>query len=504
MSSSDPQPAAPRHSFTPTPGKPRPEAGGGTGDDQREAKTADATPARVWGFTELFVWGAARSQFWSLTAQGLAALNAFIVVALLSVYHFGLYQLVLSVVAVAEAFSTGLFDDIVANDISRNFAEGRRPEAKRLFSELVASKLVSAGATLLILLVAADLIASAYDRDIASYVRLAGILIVLNALRSLATLFFQAAVSYVAFGASSIQEIARTLLLAALWYFLPAVGLVEVLLVSIGASSVAFLYLAVWFFREYRRIFAATRAFGGWLLPGIVRRYGFLVFLRYSASKAIKQMDAWLVRVFLNTEAVGLYALAVNLLSLVQAAIPTKIFGTLLPREVGDERRLAYLYRRCVKYALWGGAAVAFFAGLAIPPLAGIALPKYEPAMGLFRLLLLTIPLYGVYKFQKAMLFALREQGILTARLFAEGLVTTAVLVVFLPLIGLAAVVVEFLVTYGGRVLLFAFLLARRYPELVLKPVHLLAFDREDGVVLRRALGELRHPGRWFRPVRLT
>lgn len=455
-----------------------------------------------YSFSQLYIWGSLRNQSWSLAIQGLTLANSFLVLKILSLYQFGLYQLVLAALAIADSFVSSVFDPIVSNDISRALVEKRPGAARRLYFEFLGAKMALALAVGLIFFLSADLVAGFYGKNIGGFVRIASLLVILNAARSTMNLFFGAVRSFSAFGAPAVQEAVRLAGLAAVW-FLGMRGLRDILLVSVFSSLGVLVYL---FFRlapEYRRVFAGVGRHPDWMLAPLFREYGRWVFLRFGFSKAAKQMDAWFVRVFLSTEAVGIYGIMVNLLAMIQAFFPLKMLSTLLPWELSDMRRLRYLYRRGTKYMVWLGAAAAVAAFIAIPKFVEVFLPAYTPAMPFFRLLLITLPLYGVYKFQKSLLTVLREQKILAMRIVTEAVITAGVLIATLPFIGLYGIVVEFLATYGGRVLLYSFYLRRHYPHLSLLPFQFIVFDRDDRALFRRAAREFLRPQAWFKPIRV-
>ena len=56
-----------------------------------------------YSFSKKFVEGEAVSNFWNLAYYGITSLNSFVIIYFLSVYEFGFYQLILSVVAIAES-----------------------------------------------------------------------------------------------------------------------------------------------------------------------------------------------------------------------------------------------------------------------------------------------------------------------------------------------------------------------------------------------------------------
>ena len=299
-------------------------------------------------FSQLFIWGSARSQFWSVLVQGMGLANSFLLLKILSVYQFGLYQLVLAALAILEAFSTNTLDAIAGNEVGRSLAEGKKGEAKQYFREVFLLKLAVGALGTVLIFVAADLVANYYGEHIGGFIRLASILFFLAALRAAEALFFQSTRTLTAFGAPLVQEAIRFAGLAAIW-FLGMRGLREILIVSIVASVATLSYMTIVFIREYRMLFGAVTRVGRRLLLGLARRYGFLLILRTSVSGALKQSDAWLVRLFLSTEAVGIYAAATNLITVLQGLFPLQMIGRLLPWEIGDPARLRHLYRRGAK-----------------------------------------------------------------------------------------------------------------------------------------------------------
>lgn len=454
-------------------------------------------------FAQLFIWGSARSQFWSSLVQGMGIANSFLLLKILSVYQYGLYQLVLAAIAILEAFSTNTLDAIAGNEVGRALADGKKGEAKQYFREVFFLKILVGAIGTIVLFVAADIVAGYYGRDIGGFIRLASILFLIAAAREAEALFFASTRTFAAFGAPMVQEVIRFAGMAAIW-FLGMRGLTEIFAVSVLASFATLLYTTAFFVGEYRMLFGGVRRAGQRLLLGLVRRYGTLLVVRTGVSKALKQSDAWLVRLFLSTEAVGVYAAATNLITLAQGLFPLGMIGRLLPWEIGDPARFRYIYRRGTKYLFWFGLLVAVAAFFIVPLFIARFLPAYAPAMPIFRAFLVTLPIFGVYKFQKTILHVLREQRVMTMRVVTEALVTTGILAASLPFIGLYGAVIEYLVTFGGRVTLFSFYLARRYAHLSFPLRALFTFDRDDWLFFRRAIRELAHPQTWFRRVRIA
>jgi len=459
-------------------------------------------PVARASFSELFIWAASRRQIFNIALQALGLASSFVVLGALSVHQFGLYQLILAAVAIAGAFTSGLFDDVVTNEIGQSLAEGRPESAKRLFRQFFIVKIFLALAVAAILFFGADLVARYYDRDIAGYIRLASVLAFIGPLRAAESLFFRSVRSFVAFGVETLQEVIRMAALGAFWFW-GSLDLTGVLAAGVIAALCALAYTSFFFIREYRRRFGAISAESGQPLVGIVRGYGRWVFLRYGATRALKGSDVWIVRVFLSTEAVAFYALAINLIAFVQSVIPTNILGILLPWEIQNPERRGRIYRRMVKYGVFFGAAVGAGASIAVPLLIGLLFPKYMPAMPVFLYMLITLPFFAVYKFQKSFLIALREQKVLALRRISEELLSIAVLALFLPLFGLYAAVIAYVVLYGWRVTFFTLYLNRHHPDLRAPLSEIFSFNEDDRLLLSRIIREFLRPGQWAKRILL-
>lgn len=437
-------------------------------------------------FSRRYVRGELTAQFWNVVVKGVSLANSFLVLTALTVYQFGLYQLVLAAIAIADNLSAGLFDDVVVNDTARGLAEQRHAQAKRLFNEFALYKVIVGAILAALMFFGAGEIGAYYGKDIAVFLQIASFLVILEAIRAVQDLFFTASRSLSAFAIPAIQEIAKFLLLAG-FIFLGTLGIRETLQATVIAAFIALLFASWRFLREYRRAFRGVLAHRQGQLRAAVSRYGTPVLIRYGFSRVTKNVRPWLIKFFVNTEAVALYTLAINLITLAQSVFPITMISRLLPWEAGDERRLAYIFRRSVKYVFWGGTAVAVLGFLFVPPIITAIFPKYAPAMPLFWVLTATLPFYGVYKIQKSLLLVLREQKILTARLVTESFLVIGLNIVLLPIIGVLGTAVEYVVTYGWRVFLFHRMIAKAHPGLRLKPVSLFSVDPDD----RRYAGKL-------------
>lgn len=445
-------------------------------------------PLPPHSFAERFIRGNILGRSWSLVVAGIGLVTSFLTLTALSVHDFGRYQLVLAALAFIGTFSVDFFDEVIQSDMSRSMAAGRRDESKRLFLEFSLLKIALAAGVSAVLFFGAALIARSYGGDIGAAIRIISFAVVIRAVRSSASLFLKSVVSLKALGASAVEELIKLAVIAGLFAF-SSLGIREVLLATVIGAAGSLVYVFVPFVRAYRAAFGAVRMARRFLFAAVLKSYGGLVLFRTASHQAAKPIRPWLIKVFVGTEAVALYALAANLVTLIKDFFPL-VNVSLVAWEIENPERLRTIFTRGVKYSLWVGVAVAVAALAAVPLLVLFLLPKYLAAMPLFLLLLITLPLHGISRLEYSLLTAFREQKLLTARLFMELGFTVGILALFLPVLGIFAVAVEVNWLLIWRTWFLYRRMSRKYPFLALEPKSLVWFDHEDRAILKRAFRE--------------
>lgn len=442
-------------------------------------------------FAERFIRGNILDRSWSFVVAGVGLMTSFLTLTALSVREFGLYQLVLAAVAFIGTFSIDFFDAVVQSDISRALAAAREQEAKRLFLEFAGLKIILGLVVTAALFFGADVIARAYgaaEGPVATYIRIISIVMAVRALRSTASLFLKSVVSLKALGASAVEELTKLIIVAA-FFVTSGVDVSLVLWATVLGATGSLVYVFVPFARAYQRSFASVNAASHSLFLQVMKGYGALVLFRTTVHQAAKPLRPWLVKALVGTEAVALYALAANLATLLKDFFPL-VNVSLVAWEIGNPERLRTIFTRGVKYSFWAGLLLAAVSLALVPPFVGLLLPKYLPAMPLFLFLLVAFPFHGISQLEYSLLTAFREQKLLTARLFAELIISTALLLFLLPVMGILAVGVEVNGAIVWRVWYLQKALGRKYPFLKLHVRPFFRFDGEDRMIVRRGFVE--------------
>lgn len=453
-------------------------------------KTNERPLDQIGSIPRFLIKGEGGLRLWELAGSGLSLVNSFFILSSLSLHQFGLYQLILSLVGIVGGFNLDSFDGVVSVEMRHNLNKSQAATARRLFLEYTLVKILLAILLVVLVFAGAGLAANRYGDDVGLFLKLASIVLVLEILQSLQRIFFKSVFSFAYFGASAVREFGKFL---PLLYFFYASGLTltEVMSIHVAGWFISLLFTSFLFFKTLKAkpnwlTDAENSIRGKYLIPALVKVQGKWVFLRYGFARLTKNTTPWLVKLFINTEAVALYSVAVNLVAMLVEFFPVNMVPYVYLAKIDDKKELRHLFNKSVKYIFWFGVIMSLAAFLIVPPLVGVVLPKYQPALPLFKIMMAALPIYGIYKLIKSILTVLREYRILAMRVVSEAVVLWVSLVFLLPVLGVYGAAISYIVVYLGRLSFLYPALVKNHPYLSFHIYDLLRFDRYDKDFLQR------------------
>lgn len=446
-----------------------------------------------------FLKGEFLRRFFDTLATSLGIVNSYFIISNLSVFHFGLYQLVLSSVAIVDSFSLDVIDGVISVDVRRYFNQGLRGAAKKLYLSYAKLKvgiaIVAAGA----MFFSSGLIARSYGEDIGLFIKIASLLLIIRALQSLESMLLKVTLNFSYWSYPAIREAAKLVFVVSFLVLSGHFSIVQVITAHVLADSVAILFLTtVLFWRNFLKTFRGVVSEQKGLLWGVIKAYGHWAIMRYAFSRVSKNVTPWFIKFFINTEAVAFYSLAINLIAFVENIFPLDGLSPILALKADNREQISFIFKRSIKYAFWLGLILLVVCFFAVPPLVTFIFPKYQPALPIFYVMLLALPVFGFYKILKVTLTVLREQKILTMRVFNEAVIIPSTLAIFLPIFGIIGSGVVYFLTYLERVWFFYSRLIKNYPEFRMRLRNLFKLDDYDKTTFVRILKKIRNPLSFF------
>lgn len=423
---------------------------------------------KSYSFSKKFIEGETASGFWNIAYYGIVTLNSFIILRFLEVYEYGLYQLIIAVIATAESLIIGFLDDLVLTDLSRYLGRQEKSLAKRIFKEYALMRIFLAALATAVLMLGAEVISHYYRQDIALFVRIASLALIFRIGLSVMNMFFNSSLYFSAFGAPVFGEVIKLGAIFGLWHWY-GLGISQIIIAYVVGHAASFIFAGVHFCHWYANIFKGIKAAKESLIKAMVRLYGPWMGLRYALSRVTNNLRPWVMRIFVSTEAVGLFSFAQSLFAMIARLMPLGMLGNLMPRELDNKPRLKYIFSAMVKYAVFLSLAGAVISLITVPLLVGLIFPKYLPAMPLFRIMTTIIFLYGFYKIFRMTLVVFKEQKVLVLRSLDGSVLSPLILFILLPIFGIKGAAIEWVLTYAVTTILFYHYLVKLHPYLKLR-----------------------------------
>lgn len=433
-----------------------------------------------YSFSKKFIEGEVLSTFWNLAIKFVVLINSVIILTLLTVYDFGLYQLVISFITIANSLALGGIDAIVEVGVSRLIGQANIKSAKKLFLEYAGVKIVLSAVFAVLVFFGAEIISNYYNSGLEIFIKIASIMILIEGLQSIQDSFFRSNISFLNLSVPLVGELVKTLILVILLIIGQGLNTKSVLILHVICQSCALIFSSFYFIKAYFKFFTEEAYKKNSLLWPLIKSFGFWVLFRNALSKLSSSARLWLVKFFLNTEAVAIYGLARSALAFIITLFPIGTLGLLLPREVDDPKRLRYIFARMLKYTSFLGVflGVCFF--VFVPIGINNFFPKYSEAVPLIKIMSVVFFLYGIYKVLRMIIIALQEQRILLIRSFDNTFLSVGLLALLLPSFGVNGAAWEYVITYAITTILFYYWLIKAHPYLKIKIREIFIFKQED------------------------
>jgi len=399
-----------------------------------------------FSFSQKFIRGESRYGFWSVVSKGFGFLNALITLASLTLYQYGIFQLLLSLYGAASYF-TSIGNGVVDNDISHFIREKKEGHAKKLFYQYNAIRISASVILWAAFFFGASLFSEKYSIEFIREIRIISFLF-------LTEVFFTATESLlvtrlnfaVAASRSAVSKIAQ---LTVLGYFLlfGEIGLREVLISVILSSLIATVTMIPAFARLYHP-WRNTQFPKEKILFSIFFTYGKWDFYRQFINQVVVRIQPWLIKIFVNTEAVAIFSISIALINTIKDfAFPVKTLKSLVPLHMNDSKKTQKIFINSLRYIFLLSIVVSILALLGIPILVSTFFSQYIPSIPYFYLMLIGVPIASMGIITGIFIVALRKQKFLFLHAALRGMITVIFYGAFLPFYGLWALALERIVT---------------------------------------------------------
>lgn len=434
-------------------------------------------------FLNIYVKGETAFAFWNTLSKFIAVLNSFIVFTVLTLYQFGLYQLVLAFIGIVGAFMFIGINGVVVNDLIRFEKEGKRGAANKLLKEYILVRLFFGLVLFVAVFLGGGWIASLYGKDIGLFIRIASFILVLDSVMQILNTFLTAKLNFSILAVQSFAREAFKLALLSFFLLFSTLGIREVLLSYVGSAGLLAFGLTIFSLPKLKDNFGETSQQS--IFWDVFKSYGKWAIFRAYLKQVNEKIGVWLIKFFISTEAVALFILAGSLVDVLKSFFPDSVLTALISREVSDTERFRRIFSRGIKYFFILSLIFLLFGMTVFPPIINLLISKYQPAMPFFKVMLFSLPFFAILKLLSATLIAHRDQYIFFLRTLMSSLILLLLAPLFYSVWGLWGAVAIYLADYGLAVLLLFGRVFKFHPGLSFSVRDFFVFDAYDRVFIQ-------------------
>jgi len=446
--------------------------------------------------TESLSARALKGSFWASTSNWLlkitTAITLFVTLNYLSVYEYGVVQVVLSFFTFGVLFNLSAFHDLFVTEMGI-YRKTSLPRSKGLFWGYLKAQALFSFILWAIFFFGAPLVSSIgkASTEVIPFIRIISFLFLLSPIREAVQLLLNVELRFFEIAYFGVlEQISRLVILviALVWF---DAGIAGVLLATVLSQVFALVTIGPKFVRIYQPLKETNRENAS-ILSILLAHGKWGLFVSY-ISNFNKTLRIWLIQLLAGAEAVGLYGVASNLFSHTRSVLPiSEVVTPIIPQYVADRPRLAMIVNKSIKYSLISYVALGIVGFIVFPPLISWLFPSYAPGMLVYKIMLVALiphsltiiftPLFYAFRSQRELFFAYMRRIVLT--------------LIFLPvcykLFGLTGLAIEFVLT-AFIFMLDRYMMAKRLlPELSVSLKNMFTIDEYDRVITGRLRGYMR------------
>ncbi len=424
-------------------------------------------------------------------AKVLALVNTFFILSSLTIYQYGVFQLLLSIQAtVVILISIAGGSSFVSNDIVRFIGERKESMAKKLFFESYSIRILLGVIVWAGFFFGSDLLTFRYQPDFIFFLKTLSFLFLTETFYSVLKSILTVRLN---FKATAIREPLYKLvqlIVLSYFFFFSSIGIKEVLISLVFGSFLSALMLLYPAIKSYS-IWAKIKAENEGILLRFFFRHGKWDMFRQVFSKLTFQIQPWLIKGFIGTEAVGIYSAALSMVAVFKSFFATTTLSILIPRQLSNRKSSRFVFVYLSKYLVILGLLLSM-AGYFVAPVAIMWLfPQYTPSLLIFSIIILELPIQGLWRITDIFLVALREQKFLFYRSITRNLLHLSLILISLPLIGLwGMAITQVLVALIMAFLSYKYLI-KIHPSFAIKYIEFFSFNENDKNLIRKAVKDV-------------
>lgn len=436
--------------------------------------------------TRIVAEGTFWTSFYSMMTKIVSIVSAVVVLRYLSISEYGLSELATSVVAMLSIFMLPGMLQVIIADVSSSLGKGEGGRAKEILHNFFRLQIILSLFAFLLMFFIHLLATNIFTENVSSAIFILSFSFLLVPLRNLFTIIFIVTKSFYAQGIFSfLDELFRLFLILFLFNY-TEMRLEGVFLGSVIGQCLATVIIFPLFLKLYKPINIHIKTQTQNIFESLILHGKWSVFSSYFNTFG-QNMRLWIIQLFLGTNAVSIFSLALNMFIHTQSLV--SLSGTMSPiiaEHNADKRLINKIVSKAIKYQFIVFGVISLGGVIFMPVLVNYLFPKYITALPIYYIFLFTmIPtsFAGVFT---AMFHAKKAQKSLFNSISIKNAFIVLLSVIFVPIFGIIGSVIEYFITSTFFAIERYFSLKKIYIDFNLNLKDMLKYDDLDKKIVNK------------------
>ena len=423
-----------------------------------------------------------------------SGISTLIVIGSLGVYQYGLLTLAFAVIGMLTPFLDFDIGSILSSDIAFEIGKKHFGKVKRMIRDYAILEIIIGFIFFLGLFIFNNYINQKYNFEISSLVKIIAIIIIFRAVNNIFYTVFYGFSDFRNYSLIDGLESLIRIILVFIFYFTKHLNLINVALIFLISSLIQIIIITPLYFKIIKPL-KNIKMSPEPILKNIILSHGKFHILNQPIKSALESLRFWIIKFFINTEAVAIFNVANKLfgyLNLLFNSIEGALF-ILLSQEVSQNIELARnLVKKSIKYLTYLGIIIMIFSYFFIGDLLHLFFQsKYDASLPVLFWMLPILPLAGFSTIIRPLFFAFKGQKYLLSSYIWSTLIFGYPLGIFLTY---KFGIIGFAIPIGSiaAVLIRYYYIRKLDRNFYFKFSDFFRFDNFDKLLLKRFLKKLK------------
>jgi len=343
-----------------------------------------STPSLARTVSSGTLWGSSTS----IVLKGFTILYLIIVLKQLSLYQYGVAELVMSVAGLMAIFHLPGLHSVVIADMSRERGQGNEKRSREILHDYVRLRYVGALIPWALLFFGAEFVSHYYNEEISTMIRILSFTFLSGPIKTALQIIFRVHLKFKETAFLSFMDEGYKLLIAAIAVLYLGLGPLGVIVAYVFSDLLSTLTALVLWKEHLRDIFPPLNRLSedkNEHFYSILLTHGKWGIMTNSLGSLGNTIRVWVVKIFLGTEAVALYSVAQGLFLQTSTLFPLgQVIAPIVYENFNNHEKLSHMVSKGIKYQVLGHAIVVSGVIFAVPVLIWNVFPQYGDSLMVF------------------------------------------------------------------------------------------------------------------------